>query len=74
MLLTLVDLQPKTIYDRFLKEFPDVLDPLPVLRWLDGDEDWIEIRQGSQKTNLAQPLSVPSTMDNYCIAIDLVRG
>ncbi|KAF9574784.1 NAD(+) kinase [Mortierella alpina] len=40
----IMDLQPKTIYDRFLKEFPDVLDPSPVLRWLDGDEDWIEIR------------------------------
>ncbi|CAO3565897.1 unnamed protein product [Mortierella alpina] len=42
------DLQPKTIYDQFLKEFPDLLDPLPVLRWLNGDEDWIEIRQDDQ--------------------------
>ncbi|KAG0215352.1 hypothetical protein BGX28_000092 [Mortierella sp. GBA30] len=38
------DLQPSTIYDRFLKEFPDFLDPVPVLRWLDSDEEWIEIR------------------------------
>ncbi|KAF9906146.1 hypothetical protein EC991_000942 [Linnemannia zychae] len=54
------NLQPYTIYARFLTEFPDALIPpidspttntntaataKPTLRWLDGDGDWIEIRQ-----------------------------
>ncbi|KAF9365442.1 hypothetical protein BGX34_009967 [Mortierella sp. NVP85] len=42
------DLRPDTIYTRFAKEFPDCLDPSPVLRWLDSDNDWIRIRQDDQ--------------------------
>ncbi|KAI7832647.1 ATP-NAD kinase-like domain-containing protein [Gamsiella multidivaricata] len=38
------DLHPSTIIARFIKEFPECLDPSPVLRWLDGDGEWIEIR------------------------------
>ncbi|KAG0376698.1 hypothetical protein BGX24_007345 [Mortierella sp. AD032] len=45
------NLQPHTIYARFLTEFPDALTPTATttakltLRWLDSDGDWIEIRQ-----------------------------
>ncbi|KAG0229462.1 hypothetical protein BGX31_006185 [Mortierella sp. GBA43] len=39
------DLRPSTIYARFTKEFPDCLDPTPILRWLDGDSEWIQIRR-----------------------------
>ncbi|KAG0263905.1 hypothetical protein BGZ95_003693 [Linnemannia exigua] len=47
----IMDLQPSTIYARFLTEFPDALTPTitttakPTLRWLDSDDDWIEIRR-----------------------------
>ncbi|KAI1297841.1 hypothetical protein EDD11_006907 [Mortierella claussenii] len=39
------DLRFGTIYARFIKEFPDCMEPIPVLRWLDGDNDWIHIRK-----------------------------
>ncbi|KAF9130226.1 hypothetical protein BGW39_003320 [Mortierella sp. 14UC] len=54
----IMDLQPATIYARFSAEFPDGFAPTtnttttnaattakPMLRWLDSDGDWIEIRR-----------------------------
>ncbi|KAF8977594.1 hypothetical protein BGZ46_007265, partial [Entomortierella lignicola] len=41
----IMDLRPETIYARFLKEFPECVDPSPTLRWRDNDGDWINIRQ-----------------------------
>ncbi|KAF9110268.1 hypothetical protein BGX27_006586 [Mortierella sp. AM989] len=39
------NLHPNTIYNRFMEEFPDYVDPSPTLRWRDIDGDWIYIRK-----------------------------
>ncbi|KAF9930082.1 NAD(+) kinase [Modicella reniformis] len=41
----IMDLRPDTIYAHFTKEFPDFLDPAIVLRWLDSDNEWIQLRR-----------------------------
>ncbi|KAF9579242.1 NAD(+) kinase, partial [Lunasporangiospora selenospora] len=40
------NLRPGTILERFNIEFPECLEQSSVLRWLDSDGDWIEVRKG----------------------------